>query len=1245
MPSVASEGSSSGSAKAASVALTSLVPRYDKGQHETYLKRLEEAARKPKNLNIALTGRYGAGKSSVLDEFARDESRSATTLRLAISTLGPNDEGATLTNRIQKELVKQVVYSASTPTLRRSRFRRSVAIPWSQAAWEAAAAVGVLGVFLALMGWLPTVAGTGPDHLPIVRVAAWALLAVLLTLVGTVLRIVTHDRFVVTDVSAGGAAVKLSERTPSYFDEYLDDIVNYFDTEDVNIVVFEDLDRFDDPHIFEALRELNTLLNSTKKRLTKGISLQFVYAVRDSLFEKLGSDTQIEVDDDAFAETVRANRTKFFDVVIPMVPFISHRNARDLLIGLLKKADINGIERRLIGLVARHCTDMRLLHNICNEYLVFAERLLESGKVAPGLTPNHLFALVAYKNFHLTDFEKISRKSSDLDTLYDFRRDLVRDSIATLQTRKRALVSGKERLRTRNSLAEDLGKLLNAFVRVIHQKSQYSGWPYLSYHVDGREFPADGVGTYEFWQAAADVGKVTVQVAHSPGPSRTELMRLTQAELAALTQERMEPARWAEIDEEATRSLLAQIEKDINTLRRADFADLAAETKYTIQPIVERHIGDVVETQEPREAGEGRTFGSLVDETLRSELARDMVKGGHIDRNFALYAAQFYGNFTGTDVATFVVQNVQSNTMEIDYAFTSPGAVANLLDEADDDFTHTIAAYNIDVLDYLLKVDDRRADHIVDQIVTDFDDNARTFLSSYLTSGSQGTKLVARLTRHGWHDVFSYLVNDSGVPDDARPALVSSALCTTDIDLRYTLTHETYVYIAERYLDMPAFVEDQSQSVIEKVLATLDRAKILIPRIEGLHEVLREVIVDSGRYELTAANLRTALDPAGTGTVFDIALDSVQQRPVVYERCLAHPNDYLAAVERDAATLHTISTPQTLATVLSDVAEKWEDDQIAELVNEAAPGSRLASLSGVPRATWPALASAKLFRASLANLEDYRTQVGVIDRPLAELLEDAGVIFTSEPGDFVTESGEGAVEEEAAIAVLNATTISDPATRVSLVNSLSLEGPLQATDISPEPSLLFGLLLEHDLVADDAASFTHFQVAGWAAIGPAIAVSQGVLGFLTPDMVRGMVAELLSDDVASKKLGPQIASNIDDFIPDDDGTALAAVAQYADDTHTPLTPETVLRIARATALNQQLVLRLAHAASPPANAPQIVSIFTVLGAPYDLLNRPGATFDVERDVIHTDLLTRLKDGNICTFVKRRNKEVYAVDVN
>ena len=146
------------------------------------------------------------------------------------------------------------------------------------------------------------------------------------------------------------------------------------------------------------------LLNNTPERHRKADGsvgekqpLRFIYAVRDSVFSKIdaaparASEDEAESGgpaapagaepalsaapviapeglDEAAAETRRANGTKFFDVVIPLlVPFISHRNARDLLASLLEARGITGIDARLVNTVARHCTDMRLMRNVCND--------------------------------------------------------------------------------------------------------------------------------------------------------------------------------------------------------------------------------------------------------------------------------------------------------------------------------------------------------------------------------------------------------------------------------------------------------------------------------------------------------------------------------------------------------------------------------------------------------------------------------------------------------------------------------------------------------------------------------------------------------------------------------------------------------------------------------------------------------------------------------------------------------------
>ncbi|WP_141788019.1 hypothetical protein [Oryzihumus leptocrescens] len=1188
-----------------------MAPHFEEAQHRAYVQRLEEALGGQENLNIALTGRYGTGKSSVLDGF--EQNHKATTLRLAISTLAPSAEGVTLTNRIQKELVKQLLYSATARTVRHSRFRRIRPLSRLRAVGESATAVGLLGLLLGLLGWLPSPAWAGAGQPWPVRVGLWGLVGSLMVVPLAVTRLVTYDRFFVSDLSAAGASVKLSTKTATYFDEYLDEIVHFFNAEPYDIVILEDLDRFDDPQIFEALRELNTLLNHTPERLKKDTPLRFVYAVRDSLFEQLGADTKEKASDAAVAETVRANRTKFFDLVIPVVPFISHRNARELLTELLDKAGVTTVDRRLVDLVARHTTDMRLLMNMRNEYLVFAERLLESDSPAPELNASKLFALVAYKNFHLRDFEQIARRGSDLDSLYTHRRDLVRAAVAEREKRKRDLAAGRVRARSIAPVARKVGDRLRALGQAALAGSNWPGYQ-LRFSVSSTRYDPDELASTEFWAEAAEAAEVVILAQSHPGAGPQRVMTLGEDALGALFPEALTKNRWDTLGDEAARAELAELDADIAFLRGADFHDLAAAGGFTFR---------VDETDQ--------TFTQIIDATMKSDLARDLVKRGYLDRNFPLYAALFYGHFTGVDVATFIVQTVQTHTMDIDYRFTSPASVANLLDEASEDFTQTISAYNIAVLDHLLATSDERATNIVDHLIADFDDPAQEFVTAYLTSGEQRTRLAAQLSGRRWRKVFPYLVASESVPDDVRPELVNAALLAGDPEAPYDLGLQVSEFLVEHYPSMSAFTEAHDESVTRTVATLLEQADVSVPDLEAVHETLREQVVDRNLYRLTAPNLRAALDLTG-----DVSLDRVRANKTVYQYCLANPSEYLSAVELDDETPHAVRTTETLTAVLSEVADDWNPDQVRQLADGAATESALQRLDEVPTSSWPALAAAKLFRPSLANLEAYRAEVGTIDAHLAALLLEAGQIDTDED--------EAAADRQpdkvaAAVALLNAgDTIREPADRVTLVRSLNLEGPLTAANLTPEPSHLFALLLQHRLVADDATSFSHFHEAGWEAMGPAILASDHIEEFLTADLVEAMVADLFRSPHVRDKVGRLVLEDLEQFVPDDDGPALIAAADFAVDHGVPLPLDQVRRVAatgQATA--PDLTVRLLVMATPPPTADDIVATLTELGPPYNnLTTHSQTTFDVPDDDAHRALFQTLTAADICT-TRRKNR--------
>lgn len=1181
--------------------LTSLAPAYVAERHRTYLALLERALEDPRNRNIALTGRYGAGKSSVLDEFVRRQGSQAR--RLAISTLAPGDVGVPLTNRIQKELVKQLLYSASSATVRSSRFARITPLKPARAILEALLVVLVMGGILALLGALPPVVGTKSDDWRLAALA-WAGFGALLTVVVAGVRWVTYARFFVSDVAAGGAAVKLSADTATFFDEYLEEIVHFFNVEEPDVVVLEDLDRFDDPKIFEALRELNTLLNNTPARLKKDKPLRFVYAVRDSLFERLGQDTRAVEDDAAAAETVRANRTKFFDLVIPVVPFISPRNARELLAGLLTEAGIEGVDQRLVELVAQHATDMRLLVNMRNEYLVFAERLLAQGRTAPGLTATKLFALVAFKNFHLEEFEQISRRSSVLDRLYEQHGALVRAETADLESRKRQLLSLRRTARFRGAEAERLAARLAACADLVRQRSPYGHLPHVRYRAGSEDFSPAESGVYEFWQAAAESGKIEMLFSAQRDAGGQRIATLDTQHLQALLPEALAAGRWAELDLDEAAGQLAQIERDITFLRGSSFQTLGDEERFKLEVGVEK-----------------RSFRAIVHSLLPSPLAIELVLRGYIDRNFTLYSAQFYGAFTGVDVATFMVQAVEPNTVLMDFQLSSAD-VENLLQEAPEDFTTTVSAYNISVLNVLLGRDDPRASPIVDRIVRHFDEQAQALLASYFTSGEHGTALAKLLGAAGWSRVFEYLVRSPDVPDSARPDLVSAALLTAKPSVRYPGDEDLRKFLLEHYLLMPAFTTPQDEVAGRGLVDVLARLGAVLPVLQGLDEALRREVVQRDMFAVTAPNLRLAL-----GNPVDVALDVVRSSAGIYQYCLDHPSEYLTAVEQDPGTAFAVLEASALQAVLADVEERWEPSLVRSLLATVAPQCRVSCLDDVPQQMWPLLAEQDLFELSLTNVEAYRLSFG-LDAVLGGRLSAAEAITVeaADPSELRT---------AVALALLAARdAVPSAAQRVRLVLSLQPATPLPLDEVQPEPGELLALLIRHRLVPDAAESFELFDSQGWSALEPAIIASRGFADFMSSELLDGHIPAVLRAPVLRDRLGPRILERLQDLVGEEDRAALVAAATFAFDKRSPLTPEQVVRLAGPESAVVRVVPALLLEAAPAASAEQIVEALGALDGAYRPL-RTGEPeqFEVPFDDTHRKLLQVLGQAGMCKYAK------------
>lgn len=78
------------------------------------------------------------------------------------------------------------------------------------------------------------------------------------------------------------------ESDDSYFDKYLNEVLYLFENADADVIVFEDMDRFNVNRIFERLREVNTLANiQLQKEENRILRFFFTYYVMIFLILKI----------------------------------------------------------------------------------------------------------------------------------------------------------------------------------------------------------------------------------------------------------------------------------------------------------------------------------------------------------------------------------------------------------------------------------------------------------------------------------------------------------------------------------------------------------------------------------------------------------------------------------------------------------------------------------------------------------------------------------------------------------------------------------------------------------------------------------------------------------------------------------------------------------------------------------------------------------------------------------------------
>ena len=390
--------------------------------------------------NVALTGPFGSGKSSILQTLMNDF-KEFEYLPISLATLQAEEDVEVLdeqseekekrienlNRKIEYSILQQLIYKEKAETVPNSRFRRIVHITKENLIKYSIGCVLFLLSFLIVFE--PTFARVdtfynlfdfGKYNVIFDMIATAYMLFAIYKMFVFFIRSYSNSKL--NKLNLKDAEIEVVENN-SIFNKHLDEILYFFQVTKYNVVIIEDLDRFGTSNIFLKLRELNQLINESK---IVGRHVVFLYAVKDDVF-------------------VDEARTKFFDYIITVIPVINPSNSKDKLKAALKERghDENEIPDDDLSEMAFFIQDMRILTNIANEYHQYYQKLIEKGNGK--LNATKLLGMIVYKNYHPKDFAQLHRREGLVYKCISMKSEFVRSALFVLDEREKA-VAGKRKL-------------------------------------------------------------------------------------------------------------------------------------------------------------------------------------------------------------------------------------------------------------------------------------------------------------------------------------------------------------------------------------------------------------------------------------------------------------------------------------------------------------------------------------------------------------------------------------------------------------------------------------------------------------------------------------------------------------------------------------------------------------------------------------------------------------------------------
>jgi len=783
-----------------------LAPTDNADERGVYTAALTDATDKPRVRNIALTGPYGSGKSSIIQSFLKSYPGDVLQISLAAflpeANATPPEPNATdvkvSRQEIERSILQQMLYGADANRLPLSRFKRIQ----SPGRWSKLVSLFItLGIIACwhLIDKRETIV-SGAFFIPLDRTNWLNFLS--LGIGGLFLWLVFHQIYIASfGISLKSISLKDIEITPkaateeSILNRHLDEIIYFFQSTKYDLVVIEDLDRFNSPDIFVTLREINSLINANE-----GVRrpVRFLYALRDDMFGN-------------------TDRTKFFEFIIPVIPIINSSNSIDKMLEHGARLSLNSrLNPQFLREVSRYLNDLRLIQNIFNEYAIYVDNL-ETGD-ENNLDANKLLAILIYKNVFPSDFELLHREMGNLAEVLRSHDRYVAASEARCKeeiARLEWIIDASDK-----QLPRDLHELRSIYAMAIVET--LPEWATRLSTDRSNVVHVNALANADQLEAMLATGQFfyTHPNGHWQNASLKGLMERvdpdkTFAERAEDIQRKSASSR------DDTQRKLHALRTKMGSLRMMKFDELIRENSDDLDDLFAR-------------------FGD------REELARFLILEGYLDDTYYQYTSLFHSGRLSPSDNKFLIRIRAFSNPEPDFQIDNPSEV--IVAMRDEDFSRNYVL-NVKIVDTLLTDPTTYAvplSQLIEFIASNFGES-EVFLATYYDRGADVGGLLKRLAT-AWPGFVAAVI-------DSRANLVHVG------NLISRLTHSELAALAEKNPTLSSFVSERLPNIlVQGADFPAERLQLLDIEVTNLRAVadypgFLRTLFESGLYVLSIENL------------------------------------------------------------------------------------------------------------------------------------------------------------------------------------------------------------------------------------------------------------------------------------------------------------------------------------------------------------------------------------------------------